>query len=239
MLQIRRATERGHFQNDWLNSYHSFSFGEYKDPQHMGWSVLRVINEDRVMPSTGFPRHPHDNMEIISYVLAGELAHQDSIGNGSKISAGDVQLMSAGAGITHAEFNPSHEQANHFLQIWLLPNERDISPHYVEQHFSPEQKQGRWCLIISPDGREHSIRAHTEACLYSSLLDEKSSLSYQLAAERVAYLHIASGTVHINDGTIDILLTAGDAAYVTAASKLTLSGAVAETAEILLFDLPA
>lgn len=233
MLQLRPANERGHFKNNWLDSRHSFSFGEYYDPKHRGISVLRVINDDRITAGAGFPTHPHNNMEIVSYVLEGELAHQDSMGNGSVIRKGDVQRMSAGTGVTHSEYNPSTSQGTHFLQIWLLPTQRNIQPSYAQTHVSDAEKTAGWRLLISPDGAEGSLATNTEARLYASLLAKAQVRDYQLAPGRLAYLFIASGSIELEDQT----LNAGDGVTLTAGTSLKLIGK--ELAELLLFDLPA
>lgn len=233
MLQLRPANERGHFKNNWLDSRHSFSFGEYYDPKHRGISVLRVINDDRITAGAGFPTHPHNNMEIVSYVLEGELAHQDSMGNGSVIRKGDVQRMSAGTGVTHSEYNPSTSQGTHFLQIWLLPTQRNIQPSYAQTHVSDAEKAAGWRLLISPDGAEGSLATNTEARLYASLLAKAQVRDYQLTPDRLAYLFIASGSIELEGQT----LNAGDGVTLTAGTSLKLIGK--ELAELLLFDLPA
>lgn len=232
MTTIRHATDRGHFKNSWLDSHHTFSFGEYYDPKHMGVSVLRVINDDRVTPGAGFPTHPHNNMEIISYVLDGELAHKDSMGNGSVIRSGDVQRMSAGTGVTHSEFNPSGTTGAHFLQIWLLPNQQNVKPGYAQQFFTPESRQGQLKLLVSPDGREGSLSASTDALMYGGLLDKDQVVSYQLAADRIGYLHVAKGTAKVGEHT----LNAGDGITLDEGSALNIIGIAG--AEVLLFDLP-
>lgn len=233
MLQIRKAAERGRFKNNWLDSRHSFSFGEYYDPKQMGISVLRVINDDRVTAGAGFPTHPHNNMEIVSYVLEGELAHRDSMGNGSVIRKGDVQRMSAGTGVTHSEYNPSATEGTHFLQIWLLPTQRNVQPSYAQAYFSDADKASAWRLLVSPTGVEGSLATNTEALLYATVLANAVERDYSLAANRLGYLFIASGTVELEDET----LTTGDGVTVSAGSEFKLIGK--ETAEVLLFDLPA
>lgn len=232
MLQIRKAAKRGRFKNNWLDSQHSFSFGEYYDPKHMGISVLRVINDDRVTAGAGFPTHPHNNMEIVSYVLEGELAHRDSMGNGSVIRKGDVQRMSAGTGITHSEYNPSATEGTHFLQIWLLPTQRNIQPSYAQAYFSGTDKATDWRLLVSPTGMEGSLATNTEALLYATVLANAVERSYSLAANRLGYLFIASGAVELEGET----LTAGDGVAISAGSEFKLIGK--ETTEVLLFDLP-
>jgi hypothetical protein len=232
MLAIRRASERGRFKNHWLDSQHSFSFGEYYDPKQMGISVLRVINDDRIIAGAGFPTHPHNNMEIVSYVLEGELAHKDSMGNGSIIRKGDVQRMSAGTGVTHSEYNPSASQGAHFLQIWLLPTERNIPPSYAQTYVSDEQKRSAWNLLISPTGEQGSLTTNTQALLYATLLEPGLERDYSLAADRIGYLFVASGQLEI-EGQV---LSTGDGAAIAAASRFKIKGK--ENTEVLLFDLP-
>lgn len=232
MITHRSANSRGHFRNEWLDSRHTFSFGEYYDPDHMGVSVLRVINDDRVIAGAGFPTHPHNNMEIVSYVLEGELAHKDSMGNGSVIRPGDVQRMSAGTGVTHSEFNPSDSQETNFLQIWFLPNRRGIQPGYEQKHFTPEDKSGQLKLLVSPDGEDGSVRASTEALMFGSLLDEGQSVKHVLADDRIAYVHLVKGKASINGQP----LSAGDGAEIRKEASINLSAQ--QAAEILLFDLP-
>jgi redox-sensitive bicupin YhaK (pirin superfamily) len=232
-LQLRKSNERGHANLGWLDSYHSFSFAEYYDPAHMHYSVLRVINEDVVAPAKGFGMHPHNNMEIITYMLGGELQHQDSLGNGSVIKAGDVQRMTAGTGIVHSEFNASKTQDAHLLQIWILPAEQGLTPSYEDKHFDAAQKQDRWCLIASPDGREDSLLVHQDLALYATILNQSASLDYVLNANRSAYLQVAKGEVRANGQ----LLVAGDALMLDNSQNLHIEAV--ENAEMLLFDLPA
>ncbi|MFZ1389764.1 MAG: pirin family protein [Thiolinea sp.] len=233
MFEIRRADQRGQFKNNWLDSHHSFSFGEYYDPKQMGISVLRVINDDRITAGAGFPTHPHNNMEIISYVLEGELAHKDSMGNGSVIRKGDVQRMSAGTGVTHSEYNPSQTTGTHFLQIWLLPTQRNIQPSYAQAFVSEADKAAGWRLLVSPSGAEGSLATNTEALLYASLLEAEVERDYSLASDRLAYVFVASGSVEFAGET----LTAGDGVAISANSSFKLIGK--DAAEVLLFDLPA
>lgn len=231
MINIRKSQERGHANHGWLDSYHSFSFAEYYDPAHMGYGVLRVINEDVVAGGTGFGMHPHRDMEIVTYMLSGQLRHQDSMGNGSVIGAGDVQRMTAGTGIRHSEFNASSQTPVHLLQIWILPAQTGLTPSYEEKHFSAEQKHNRWCLIASGDGRENSISVAQDVSLYASLLATKQVLSMQVEAHRCAYLHVVSGSITLNQQ----LLNAGDAAKIEHESALSIE---AQTdAELLWFDL--
>jgi redox-sensitive bicupin YhaK (pirin superfamily) len=232
MLEIRKSEERGHVSMGWLKSQHSFSFGHYYDPQHMGFGPLRVINEDRVQPGRGFGTHAHQNMEIISYVLDGALEHKDSMGNGSVLRYGDVQRMSAGTGVQHSEYNPSPSEPVHFLQIWIEPNVKGIAPSYEEARFDTESKKGRLRLIASPDGREGSVLIHQDAAIYASLLNDDEQVTYQLAPGRIAYVHLVRGKLVVNGKT----LAAGDALKVAEESMVTLTEA--KDAEVLLFDLP-
>lgn len=232
MKQIRAASERGHARHDWLDSYHSFSFADYYDPAHMGVSILRVINEDRIAPAGGFPTHPHRDMEIVTYMLDGVLEHKDSMGNGSLIRSGDIQRMSAGSGVQHSEFNHSSEQPAHLLQIWLLPNRQGVTPGYAQKHFPPSERRNILQLLVSPDGRGGSISAHQEGLIYGSLLEQGRSVSHPLAVGRTAYLHIARGKAVVNGEK----LAAGDAITLSEEARVELTGT--EQAEILLFDLP-
>jgi len=232
MSEIRRSTERGHAQHGWLDSFHSFSFAEYNDPEHMGFGPLRVINEDRVQPAQGFGTHGHRDMEIISYVLEGGLAHKDSIGNGSVIRPGDVQRMSAGTGVRHSEYNASEADPVHFLQIWIEPATRGIAPSYEEKRFDAESKRGRLCLIASPDGAEGSVTIHQDARLYASILEGADRVEHLIAPGRRAYVHVVKGEVEVNGQR----LGGGDAMKLTRAGPVTLEKAKA--AEVLLFDLP-
>lgn len=232
MKQIRRAEARGHADHGWLQSHHSFSFADYYDPAHMGVSILRVINDDRIAPSGGFPTHPHRDMEIVTYLMEGTLEHRDSIGNGSLIRPGDIQRMSAGSGIQHSEFNPSDSEPTRLLQIWLLPNQTGITPDYAQKQFPPEQRRGILQLLVSPDGRDGSISARQDGLLYGTLLDREESLSHTLQAGRSAYLHLARGQAVINGET----LGEGDAITLVDEPQVQMSGI--DKAEILLFDLP-
>jgi len=233
LIALRKATDRGHANHGWLESYHSFSFADYYDRQHMGWSVLRVINEDRVAPGQGFGTHGHRDMEIISYVLDGSLQHKDSMGNGTVIEPGDVQRMSAGTGIMHSEFNPSATLPVHFLQIWIVPDVNGIRPDYEQKRFSDEDKRGHLRLIASHDGREGSVTIHQDARIYASQLETGDAVDFSLAKSRVGYLQVARGTVQL-DGE---RLNAGDGAKIGAGHRLKLEGAEG-AGEILLFDLP-
>lgn len=233
MISLRKAQDRGHANHGWLDSYHSFSFSSYQDPEHMHYSVLRVINEDVIAPSMGFGMHPHRDMEIITYMLKGELRHEDSLGNGSVIRAGDVQRMSAGTGIVHSEFNASDHTQAHLLQIWLLPEKNGITPGYEEKHFAAAQKQDRWRLIASRDGREDSLHIHQEVDLYATVLTENQQLEYSVSPGRSVYLQVARGSIALSG----LLLEAGDAAKIDAQQQIEITAG--EEAELLLFDLPA
>ena len=232
MHTIRRAHERGHASHGWLESFHTFSFADYHDPEHVQFGPLRVINEDRVAPAGGFGTHGHRNMEILSYVLAGGLAHQDSLGNGSTIQPGDVQLMSAGTGVRHSEFNPSKTEGVHFLQIWIQPDVQEIAPGYQEKRFPAEEKRGRLRLIASPDRAAGSLLIHQDARVYAGLFDGAESATLPLAPGRRAYVHVARGALQI-DG---VALEAGDGLKISASPALTLTAGV--DAEVLVFDLP-
>jgi quercetin 2,3-dioxygenase len=232
MISLRRSSERGHADHGWLNSYHSFSFAGYQDPNHMGFGPLRVINEDRVAPGQGFGTHGHRDMEIISYVLHGALEHKDSMGNGSVLRPGYVQRMSAGKGVMHSEFNHSQSDQVHFLQIWIEPNVTGIVPGYEETKFADAEKRGKLRLIASPDGREGSVTIHQDAYLYASLLDGADNASHKIAQGRKAYVHVVRGAVSVNGQ----VLTEGDAVKFSGESSIELIDA--KNAEILLFDLP-
>ena len=231
MMEIRKANDRGYADHGWLKSFHSFSFAEYHDPAHMGFGPLRVINEDRVAAGMGFGTHGHRDMEIISYVLEGALAHKDSMGNGSAIRPGDVQRMSAGTGVTHSEFNQSKDGLTHFLQIWIEPNVKGIPPSYEEKHFDTAAKRGKLRLIASPDGREGSVLIHQDACLYAALLDGDEHATHTLAAARLGYVHVASGSIDVNGQS----LHAGDAMKLSGPVDIVLKNG--HEAEVLLFDL--
>jgi redox-sensitive bicupin YhaK (pirin superfamily) len=231
MIVLRSASERGHASHGWLDSYHSFSFADYYDPAHMGFGPLRVINEDRVAPGKGFGTHGHRDMEIISYVLDGELAHKDSLGNGSTIVPGDVQRMSAGRGVMHSEFNPSQERPAHFLQIWIEPNVRGAAPSYEQKHFDVAARRGRLRLIASPDGRDGSVAIHRDAQVFAGLFDGVEAAEHALGPRRLGYVHVARGKATINGQA----LGAGDALRVDGEPAITV--AEGNGAEILLFDL--
>lgn len=231
MLALRKAEERGHANHGWLNSYHSFSFADYYDPAYMGFRTLRVINEDRVRPSRGFGAHSHRDMEIISYVLEGALEHKDSMGNSSVIRPGEVQIMSAGTGVTHSEYNHSETELVHFLQIWILPNQKGLKPTYEQKVFSDEEKQDRLRLIVSPDGRDGSVTIHQDVNIYATLLDVGQQVDYKIEPNRHAWVQVARGTVMLNNQ----LLKQGDGAAVKDMDSLKLVGK--ERSEVLLFDL--
>jgi redox-sensitive bicupin YhaK (pirin superfamily) len=232
MIEVRRAAERGHAEHGWLDSWHSFSFADYYDPAHMGFGPLRVINEDRIQPGTGFGTHGHRDMEIISYVLAGALGHKDSMGNGSSIVPGDVQRMSAGSGVMHSEMNADRSGVTHFLQIWIEPSARGLEPGYEQKHFDAASKRGRLRLVASPDGAEGSVTIHQDARLYAGLFDGAERGALALAPGRRAYVHLVRGKLTVN-GTP---LGAGDALKLTGVAEVTLEKG--EGAEALLFDLP-
>ena len=232
MITLRKAAERGHADHGWLDSRHSFSFADYHDPAHMGFGPLRVINEDRVQPGQGFGTHGHRDMEIISYVLEGGLAHRDSMGNGSVIRPGDVQRMSAGTGITHSEYNASERDPVHFLQIWIEPDVRGIAPSYEEKRFDDASKRGQWRLIASRDGREGSVRIHQDARVYVTRLEAGETISHELANGRRAYVHVIRGDARVNEQP----LSTGDALKVESEREVRVDHA--QAADILLFDLP-
>jgi redox-sensitive bicupin YhaK (pirin superfamily) len=231
MLEIRKSAERGYADHGWLRSFHTFSFADYYDPRHMGFGALRVINEDRINPGTGFGTHGHRDMEIVSYVLEGELAHKDSMGNGSTIVPGDVQRMSAGTGVMHSEFNHAPGATTHFLQIWIEPSARGIAPSYEQKHFDAASKRGKLRLVASPDGDEGSVVIHQDARLYAALLDRDPPVRHELAKGRKAYVHVARGKITVNGQPLE----AGDALKAMQVSEITLEKG--EGAEILLFDL--
>jgi redox-sensitive bicupin YhaK (pirin superfamily) len=232
MLTIRRSAERGAADHGWLHSRHSFSFADYYDPHNMGFSALRVINEDRIAPGSGFGSHGHRDMEIISYVLDGELAHKDSMGNGSVIRPGDVQRLSAGTGIVHSEFNPARDHTTHFLQIWIEPDVKGIAPSYEEKHFARADKRGVWRQIASPDGAGGSVQIHQDARVYVSVLAPGEGVAHALAPGRLAYVHVVHGAAVVNGNA----LATGDAAQIV--DEVTLQVAATQDSELLLFDLP-
>jgi quercetin 2,3-dioxygenase len=229
--ELRRSAERGYADHGWLRSFHTFSFAGYQDPRHMGFGPLRVINEDRVSPGAGFGTHGHRDMEIVSYVLEGALAHQDSMGNGSTIVPGDVQRMSAGTGVRHSEFNHDAAKVTHFLQIWIEPDKAGLAPSYEQKHFAAAEKRGRLRLVASPDGAEGSVRLHQDARLYAGLLDGAEQARLELAPGRRIYVHLARGRLRANGEVLE----AGDALK-SDARQLQLEDG--EAAEVLVFDLP-
>jgi len=233
MITPRRARERGHADHGWLDSRHTFSFADYHDPRHMGFRSLRVINEDRVQPGQGFGTHPHRDMEIISYVLSGALAHKDSLGNGSTIRPGEVQRMSAGRGILHSEENASRSEPVHFLQIWIVPDRAGLQPSYEQKGFPEETRRGLLRLVASPDGRDGSVTLHQDARLHAALLAPGERVRHEIVAGRHAWIQVARGAVEV----AGLALSAGDGAAVSDERALEIAGAGPETAEILLFDL--
>jgi quercetin 2,3-dioxygenase len=231
MITLRKSADRGHANHGWLDSFHSFSFADYYDPQQMGFGSLRVINEDRVEPGMGFGTHSHRDMEIITYVLEGGLQHKDSMGNGSVIKPGDVQRMSAGTGVTHSEFNASQTEPVHFLQIWIQPKFTGIQPGYEEKIFNDDEKRGKLRLIASMTARDGSAKIHQDASIYASIIQFNQILTYNIAAGRSAYVHVARGSIEVNGQT----LQQGDGAKIQNESLLTFSAKV--SAEFLLFDM--
>lgn len=229
-MKIRKANERGHAEHGWLDTYHTFSFADYYDPKWMGFGSLRVINDDLVMPGMGFDTHPHRDMEIITYILSGELEHRDSMGNGRVIKTGDVQYMAAGTGILHSEFNPSKEEAVHLLQIWVMPEQRGAAPRYAEKSFA-STAPGKLHLVTSKSGRDGSIAINQDAELWLAKLSPKQSVSHELAAGRQAWVHVADGEVVLNGQT----LQSGDAAAFSDEAKIEL--AATRPSQVLVFDL--
>jgi quercetin 2,3-dioxygenase len=232
MITLRPSQERGYADHGWLKSFHSFSFASYFDPAHMGWGNLRVINEDRIAPGKGFGTHGHQDMEIVSYVMSGALAHKDSMGHVQTIQPGEVQRMSAGTGVQHSEFNHATTET-HFLQIWILPDEQGIDPGYEQKTFSDADKQGRLCLVASPDGAQGSVTIHANARLYAGLFDADQATSLALQAGRKAYVYLVRGSVRVNGA----VLKGGDAALLSEEAAVNLSDGV--DAEVLVFDLSA
>jgi len=231
MFEVRKAKDRGTANLGWLNSRHTFSFGHYFDPDQQGFSDLLVINDDRVQPEKGFGTHPHANMEIFSYVLEGALEHKDSMGTGSIIIPGDVQMMSAGTGIQHSEFNPSKSDLVHFLQIWIVPEQKQVTPRYQQVHFDEAQKRGRLCLIISPDGKEGSLCVYQDVKVFAGLFNEKEFAEIEIGSNRYAYVHVARGSLVINDTH----LNEGDGARIR--DERILRFAEGNNAEVLVFSL--
>jgi redox-sensitive bicupin YhaK (pirin superfamily) len=231
MITLRKSQDRGFADHGWLKSFHSFSFAGYYDPQHMGWGNLRVINEDRIAPGTGFGTHGHRDMEIISYVLEGELAHRDTLGNVKGIPPGDVQRMSAGTGVKHSEFNHAEGRPTHFLQIWIEPDVQGIEPSYEQKTFSEAEKRGRLRLVASPDGAGGSVRIHADARMHAGLFDGEEAAELEIGAGRKAYVHLIRGELQVNGKT----LSGGDAALVDNESRIRVSNG--RQAEVLVFDL--
>jgi len=230
-MQIRLANERGHADHGWLQTFHTFSFADYFDPSNMGFGSLRVINDDKVAPGRGFGEHPHRDMEIITYVLSGEVQHRDSMGNGTVIRPGEVQRMSAGTGVLHSEYNPSKDTVLHLLQIWIQPARRGIAPGYEQKAFPAEERRGRFRVVASPDGRDGSVTIHQDASLHGALLEAGERATFTVAPGRKAWVHVARGEVQVNGRT----LSAGDGAGVTEAEELAFTGV--KSAEVLVFDL--
>jgi quercetin 2,3-dioxygenase len=231
MFEIRKANKRGIASNGWLNSRHTFSFGSYFDPRQQGFSDLLVINDDEVQPGKGFGTHPHNNMEIFSYVLEGALEHKDSMGTGSVIRPGDVQMMSAGTGIQHSEFNPSQTEPVHFLQIWIVPNQKNVTPRYQQVHFDDSSKRGNLRLIISPNGQDGSLSVYQDTKVYAGLFDGDELAQIEISPDRYAYIHVAKGDLEINGYRFH----AGDGARIRKEQNLTF--AKGNQSEVLLFDL--
>jgi len=231
MIDIRKSQERGHANHGWLNSYFTFSFADYYDPKHVQFRTLRVLNDDRIAAGAGFPEHPHRDMEIITYVLEGGLAHRDSMGNGSVIRPGDVQYMSAGTGVTHSEFNASKSEPAHLLQIWMLPEKKGLKPVYGQKNFAESEKRGKLRLVASPDGRDGSVTVRQENELYATVLGAGESVRHELKPERHAYVQVARGSVKLNGKE----LQEGDGAAISEEKAVELTGM--QDAEVLLFDL--
>jgi redox-sensitive bicupin YhaK (pirin superfamily) len=232
MLTLRKATDRGHANHGWLDTWHSFSFADYQDPEHVSFGPLRVINEDWVQPGAGFPTHGHRDMEIVTYVLEGALAHQDSMGNGSTIVPGDVQRMSAGKGVLHSEYNHARDAVTHLLQIWIHPASTGIEPGYEQKRFDPAEKRGRLRLIASPDGRDGSVTIHQDATIHAALLDGAEGATLDLGPGRRAYVHVARGRLTVNGQP----LGSGDALKIVDEARVSLEAG--SDAEVLVFDLP-
>jgi redox-sensitive bicupin YhaK (pirin superfamily) len=232
MLTIRKAGDRGHFDHGWLDTYHSFSFGDYYDPAHTSFRSLRVMNEDRVAAGMGFPMHGHRDMEIVTYVLSGALQHQDSLGHGEVLRPGELQHMSAGSGIRHSEFNPSEKEPVHLYQIWLLPREKGLAPSYGQKAFDPAGRQNQWQLVASPDGAEGSLPIQQDARILLATLDSGQTLAHQIPTGRHAWLQVLRGHVHLGEHQ----LSAGDGVAIS--NEATIGITAPESAELMLFDLP-
>jgi redox-sensitive bicupin YhaK (pirin superfamily) len=231
MIQIRKSKERGHANHGWLDSYHTFSFADYFDQNFMGFRKLRVINEDQVMPGQGFPTHSHRDMEIITYVLEGQIEHKDSMGNQSVIRPGDVQRMSAGTGVTHSEFNPSPKDILHLLQIWILPEKAGIKPSYEQKTYNKQDKLNRLRLVASKDGQEDTVKIHQDACLYAAVLEEGKKVEHSLKKGRHAWLQVTCGALSVNN----VSMNEGDGAAISDEELLTITAK--KLSEIILFDL--
>ncbi len=231
MIDIRKSNDRGHADHGWLNTRFTFSFADYYDPKHEQFRTLRVMNDDRVAGGAGFPTHPHRDMEIVTYVLEGALAHKDSMGNGSTIGPGDVQYMSAGTGVAHSEFNASDSETVHLYQIWMFPDKKNYAPAYDQKHFSVDDKRGKLRLVVSPDGRDGSVKIRQDNELYATVLGAGETVKHALKADRHAYVQVAKGSVTLNGTTLET----GDGAAVSAEKSLELTGL--NEAEVLLFDL--
>jgi hypothetical protein len=231
MIRIRRSDERGRADHGWLDTRHTFSFGGYYDPAYMGFRSLRVLNDDRVVPGAGFPTPPHRDMEIVSYVVEGALAHEDSLGTGSTIRPGDVQRMSAGTGVTHSEFNPSDTEGARFLQIWILPERQGLPPSYEQKHFPDEERTGRLCLVASPEGKEGSITIRQDASIFAALLKERESVRHEFAAGRHGWLQVVRGGVDLGAQRLE----EGDGAAISGERSIEIAGR--GDAEVLFFDL--
>ena len=231
MIVLRKSGERGYAHHGWLESWHSFSFADYRDPEHVHFGPLRVINEDIAQPGTGFGTHGHRDMEILTYVLSGTLRHRDSMGHGEDIRYGEVQVMSAGTGVQHSEVNPSPDEAVHLLQIWIITDRQNLTPGYQQKHFPLQDKQGRWCMLASPDATQGSLLIHQDARVFAARLDGTEKLDYPIAAGRKIYLHVARGNLQANG----YALSAGDALMYTDEVGVELSAA--KEAEVLLFDM--
>jgi redox-sensitive bicupin YhaK (pirin superfamily) len=231
MLTIRKSSDRGHFDHGWLNTYHTFSFSDYYDPAQMGFRSLRVMNEDRVAPGSGFGMHGHRDMEIVTYVLSGELQHKDSLGSGEVLRPGELQHMTAGSGIRHSEFNPSATEPVHLYQIWLLPRAQGLTPQYSQKAFAAEGRDGRWQLVASPDGEQGSLKIEQDARISLAVLPSGRPLDFQFGTGRHAWLQVLRGSLNVNS----LPLTAGDGVAITQEPRLTLDSP--QSAEVMLFDL--
>ena len=231
MITVRKSNDRGHANYGWLNTRYTFSFADYHDPNHMGFRHLRVINDDWIQPGGGFDTHPHRDMEIITYILAGELEHRDSMGSGAVIRRGDIQMMSAGTGITHSERNPSPTETTHLLQIWIFPERKGVTPRYADKHFGDDAKRGRLCFIASREGRDGSFAINQDADVYASILAPNASMTHQFNGERHAWLHLVQGAVTLNG----VPLSPGDGAAISGEKSLIIESAA--ESEFLLFDM--